>query len=88
MAHPTGSTVAGSVIHRMADGARPIIVVNIPQIMSQAKTTTESINQIIDNYGFMLDNNAVIYLNSTAIPMLQNLYHDLCWVLITLCYLL
>ena len=47
----------------MADGARPIIVVNIPQIMSQAKTTTESINQIIDNYGFMLegiDNNALL----------------------------
>ena len=47
---------------------------------SWAKTITESINQIIDNYGFILvgiNNNAVIYLNWTATPTMQNLYHDL-----------
>ena len=40
-------------------------MVNMPQIMSQAKMTTENINQIIDNYGFMLEgiDNKVIYLN-------------------------
>ena len=79
MAHPAGSTVVGNVIGRITDGTRPVVI-DIRQIMSQARMSTESIIRVVENYGDMLegaDNTAIIYLNSTATPMLQNLYHDL-----------
>ena len=79
MAHPAGSTVAGNVIRRITDGTRPVVI-DIRQIMSQARMSTESIIRVVENYGDILkgaDNTAIIYLNSTATPMLQNLYHDL-----------
>ena len=80
MSHPAGSTVAGKLIPRITDGTRPVIVIDIQQIMNQARMSTESIIRIVEIYGDTLegvDNTAIIYLNSMATPMLQNLYLNL-----------
>ena len=48
--------------------------------MNQARLSTESIIRVVGHYGNMLEgteNTAIIYLNSMAAPMLQNLQRDL-----------
>ena len=64
----------------MGEGARPIVMVNFPQLMSHDETTTQNIYACVEEHGVIiknLENNTYIYLNLPATPTLQTLYRDL-----------
>ena len=73
------STATGNAIYQIPDGTGPVLI-DVQQVMNQARLSTESIIRVVEHYGDMLEgaeNTAIVYLNAIAAPMLQNLQRDL-----------
>ena len=69
----------GNEMNQIPDGTGPVVI-DIRQVMNQARLSTESIIQVVEHYEDMLEsakNIAIVYLNGMAAPMLQNLQRDL-----------
>ena len=81
MAQPTGSQPAGNK-HQTGEATRPFVMVNLPLLQSQIETNTQLIQQFVaDNGGIYSDDDnidtAYAYLESPAVPILQDLHREL-----------
>ena len=67
-------------VRQTGEVTRPIVVVNLPKLVSQVEMTTQLIHQCVAKNGHIYgddENTAYIYLDSPAAPILQDLYRDL-----------
>ena len=79
MAQTASLMATGNAINQIPDGTGPVVI-DIRQVMNQARLSTVSIVRVVGHYRDMLegaDNTAIYYLNSMAAPMLRNLQRDL-----------
>ena len=78
MAQTASSTATGNAMNQIPDGTGPVVI-DIRQVMNQARLSTEIIIRVVGHYEDMLEaaeNTAIYYLNSMAAPMLRNLQLD------------